>query len=200
VTDGGPSSDIRGKKGEGAATTIIAWTVSLALMGAAAGLTAWVIHSAGGWISEAERKLAAAEPKVIDMGGPPPSSSEGKPGEQRVVEYVATVPAKGSPPTEGDDQRLIQVLSNPDWVSPPRPVFPQKAADAGVEEGLVAMICTAKADGSVAECVIYQETPAGYEFGEAAYAAVRQARVRPRRVDGKAIDSKVSYRTRFRVQ
>lgn len=198
MTDGGPSSDIRGKKGEGAATTVIAWTVSLALMGAAAGLAAWVIHSAGGWISEAERKLAAAEPKVIDMGGPPPS--EGQAGEQRVVEYVATVPAdpKASAPTEGDGQRAIHVR-NPSWIYPPRPDFPQKAADAGITSGVVAMRCITRADGRVGDCVITEETPAGYGFGEAAHAAARGSLVHPRLINGQAVDGKISYRTRFGV-
>lgn len=58
------------------------------------------------------------------------------------------------------------------WVKLPSPedldkVYPAKALRLGVE-GAATLRCTTRADGVLVDCKVASESPAGYEFGEAA--------------------------------
>jgi TonB family protein len=58
------------------------------------------------------------------------------------------------------------------WVKLPMPedldkVYPQKALRLGVE-GSATLRCTSRPDGTLADCAVAGESPAGYDFGAAA--------------------------------
>ena len=92
------------------------------------------------------------------------------------------------------------VVTNPSWITPPRPEFPAKARAKGIAQGTVAVRCMSSVEGRLADCVIHAETPAGAGFGEASLAATQDARLSPRMVDGRPTTGKISYTNRFHMQ
>ncbi|RZJ38169.1 MAG: hypothetical protein EON87_21190 [Brevundimonas sp.] len=65
-----------------------------------------------------------------------------------------------------------------DWVSRPRPEFPDAVNHRMVSVGYVVMSCLAHADGRLDQCVVESEAPAGYKMGEAILESMQRARVR----------------------
>ncbi|WP_439471886.1 TonB family protein [Brevundimonas sp.] len=89
------------------------------------------------------------------------------------------------------------VITQPSWSRAPQPDFPERASSRGIESGRVTLNCLANANGSVSDCNIVSEDPAGAGFGQAALAAARRARLSPRTVDGAAQGARVTFSTRF---
>jgi protein TonB len=54
-------------------------------------------------------------------------------------------------------------------------------------------------NGSLSNCTIVSETPAGAGFGRAAQAACRSARLSPRSVDGVAVGGQVRFNVTFNL-
>lgn len=69
----------------------------------------------------------------------------------------------------------------------------------GIESGRVGISCTVQQDGSLSNCSVTSEDPAGAGFGQAALAAARRSRVSPRTVDGAAQGATVRYTVSFRA-
>ncbi len=170
MTDGKPPSDIGEKKGEGAATTLIAWGLSLALVVGAAGLTAWFIHKLPSFELRRMEETAQTIP-VAPAAKAPPSP---------------TAPAKTADGVE---------ITNATWVRAPVPEMPDIAA-----AGVVRLQCMVTVEGRLAECVIMSETPAGAGLGQAALAAAYRAELKPATVGGRPKTSKISYTARFMMQ
>lgn len=83
-------------------------------------------------------------------------------------------------------------ISNPTWLSKPTAaqlgrLYPSRAVERGIS-GAATMECRVLATGSVTNCSIIRESPAGYGFGEAALASTRYFKLNPRTVDGQAIE------------
>lgn len=155
--------------------TVSAWAISIGLVVLTAALTAWGLQVLAS--SKEDRNPVKRQDMVIDLGEPRPAA----------------------PAANARDEDLLPVVTqNPSWTVPPRAEFPQKARTAGVTEGVVALVCKSSAEGRLEDCVIHQETPGGAGFGEAALAAVGEARVSPKIVDGRPTPGVVAYTSRFR--
>ena len=89
------------------------------------------------------------------------------------------------------------VITNPSWVRPPTPEYPDAAIDAAVESGRVTLSCIVLPNGLLSDCVVRNETPPGLGFAESALAATQRARVSPRTVDGAAVGARVTFTVRY---
>ena len=69
----------------------------------------------------------------------------------------------------------------------------------GVREGVVILDCQVQADGRISDCSVVSETPPGMGFAEAAIRATRRARLNRREV-ARAVDGRVRFTTRFRLE
>ncbi|WP_313102684.1 energy transducer TonB, partial [Brevundimonas sp.] len=112
-------------------------------------------------------------PPVIAPGPPPP-------------------PAPPAPPKPS-------VITNPSWSRQVSPEFPERANSRGIESGSAKVNCAVAANGSLSDCRIVDEDPAGAGFGQAVIRAARSGRLAPRTVDGAAVGARVEFTTRFRL-
>lgn len=83
------------------------------------------------------------------------------------------------------------VITNPGWEKPPSaldlaPYYPPRARLENVE-GKATIECKVAIDGSLSDCRVVSEEPAGYGFGEATVQAARTFRMRPRTENGKPV-------------
>jgi TonB family protein len=83
--------------------------------------------------------------------------------------------------------------------APPRPVYPQRAAERG-REGAVKISLIISPNGTVKSASIVSETPPSMGFGQAALAAVLRTRFEPKQVNGVPTESEFAYVVRFRTQ
>lgn len=95
-----------------------------------------------------------------------------------------TLPKTGAPPA--------MVTTRPDWRRLPtgddiRRVFPKPALHRGIS-GAVLMVCSIRRTGSLADCRVEDEAPAGAGFGDAALRLVDKFEVRPQTKNGVPID------------
>lgn len=90
--------------------------------------------------------------------------------------------------------------SGPTWRAQPTPSFPTEALRGGQTEGEVRLTCVAEASGRLSQCRIIRETPAGYGFGANAVRAAEQARVMPRKINGVAMRSEITFNVRYRLE
>lgn len=101
---------------------------------------------------------------------------------------------------------MQRVVVNPPWVSAPAyenvvAAYPAAARAAGLG-GRVSLYCTFRADGSLEEnCLIENEQPAGYGFGEAALALSRQFRaadsIEGASIEGRGVKLPVTFSARM---
>ena len=61
------------------------------------------------------------------------------------------------------------------WREHPRPRYPQRAADRGIQEGRVVLSCVVTSEGRTRDCEVVSEVPTGADFGREALAAARRA-------------------------
>lgn len=84
-----------------------------------------------------------------------------------------------------------RVINDPEWTTPPVPTFPARAQEQGIERGRVQLICGARPDGRLENCLIVSENPVGAGFGREALAAARRAVLSPatleRMADGRHV-------------
>jgi protein TonB len=73
----------------------------------------------------------------------------------------------------------------------------QRALSRGIERGRVSLDCLVNPNGSMTDCRIVSEDPAGAGFGQAALSGARRARVSPREVDGAAVGARVMFNITF---
>jgi protein TonB len=118
-----------------------------------------------------EDRVEYKGPPVIVPGPPPP-------------------PAPPAPPRPS-------VISNPSWARQPTVEYPERAISRGIERGRVGVDCLVNPNGSMTDCRITSEDPAGSGFGQAALQGARRARVSPREVDGAAVGARVRFNMTF---
>lgn len=78
--------------------------------------------------------------------------------------------------------------------------FPERAASRGIESGRVGLICVAAATGRVDRCSVYEESPAGAGFGQAALRGIRRKHVTPATLDGQPIADLFITTVRFQME
>jgi protein TonB len=156
---------------------------------------------------------------------PPPPPTNEPPPPKLQVRVPATIPTNvpvppvETPPTKKEDRientappvvtttppqpapvpapPRPSVITRPSWTRQPSPEFPERALARGIESGRVTLNCLVNPNGSMSDCNIVSEDPAGAGFGAAALAAARRARLSPQTVDGAAQGARVNFTTRF---
>jgi protein TonB len=84
------------------------------------------------------------------------------------------------------------IIRNPVWISRPTPeqvgrLYPERAVARGVT-GSATLWCGIRANGTMTDCQIVDESPAGWRFGNAALSMAQYFRISPRTVDGKPVE------------
>lgn len=124
---------------------------------------------------------------------PPPPVSVTKEGDYSIREYIGPpviIPGPPPPPAPPPPSRTT-VITNPNWVVRPDGaalihMYPREAMAQGIE-GQATIECDVLNDGRLHGCVIVNETPAGYGFGEATLRAAILFRMSPQTRDGVAV-------------
>lgn len=159
--------------------TIVAWVAGLAVIVVLAALVA-----GGVWLLQKQETRFEVKPV--------------EPDDRDLVEVVPPpVMPEPPPPVTTEDGVVIRGAS---WVTAPRPDYPQQAMDRGVESGSVQLECRTLVNGLVGSCTVIHETPPGVGFAEAAIAAARAGRLRPREVDGVPVEGSIRFTTRFSLR
>lgn len=157
--------------------TIVAWVVGLVLIAALAAVVAGGVW----WLQKTRFDIRPIEQH-----------------EQDLVEVIPPpVMPEPPPPVTTEDGVVIR---NASWVTAPRPEYPQLAQDRGVESGSVQLECRTLVNGLIGRCTVIHETPPGVGFADAAIAAARASRLRPREVDGVPVEGSIRFTTSFRLQ
>ncbi len=97
------------------------------------------------------------------------------------------------------------MIVNPDWLQRPTGDqllrhYPPRALNAGIT-GSVTMRCAVSVRGTLSDCTVLSETPAGQGFGRAAQQLVRYFRISPMVVDGAPVNgARVDIPLRFNVE
>ena len=142
-------------------------------------------------------------PPVVNTQAPPPPVTlpiEPTKKEDR-VEYTGPpviVPGPPPPPAPPAPARPA-TITNVSWSRQPRPEFPARAQERGIEEGTVVLLCSVEANGAATNCSIVSETPSGAGFGREALSSMRSARFAPGTVDGVAQGGQARFTVRFRL-
>jgi protein TonB len=103
-----------------------------------------------------------------------------------------TPPAPEPPAPEAPRAPVQKVITNPDWSARPSGedmarYYPEQAQRLEAA-GNVVLNCIVTAKGTVAGCTVLSEDPMGYGFGEAALKLSRLFKMKPRMVDGQAVE------------
>ena len=99
-----------------------------------------------------------------------------------VAVLMQAAPPTAPPPLDPITSRP-SVITNPDWLRRPSGedlarLYPPRAMREEVE-GRVGLACSVSAQGTLSECSVVSEEPAGYEFGAAALAMSKLFLMRP---------------------
>lgn len=91
----------------------------------------------------------------------------------------------------------LPTIVSPVWVRRPAPEYPDAALTADIPVARVLLECDVRADGTIPDCVVTEETPPGYGFGEAARAAAIDGVVQPWVENGVALEARAWVSIRF---
>jgi len=166
------------KAGDGL-VTIAAWVAALALV---------VILAAAVTLIAFQLKNTRFEIKPLTYEG-----------EER-VEVIPPPPPEPMPEAQAITTQDGVVIRPPSWLVAPQPEYPRRAARLRVEGGRVQLECRTSSNGRIENCRVISETPPDAGFAEAAVAAALASRVRPREVDGVAVEGSIRFTTNFRLQ
>lgn len=87
----------------------------------------------------------------------------------------------------------------PASVETPSPEAPKATLLEDPDGGRVVLNCAVRPDGTLTDCRIEEEQPAGVGFGEAALRVASQSRVSAETARAASSDSRVRFTTRFRL-
>ena len=105
---------------------------------------------------------------------------------------------------EAPGETAAPVLRNPNWVARPtgadvQSVYPREALVQRLN-GRATIACEAAANGSLANCVVASESPAGAGFGAAALSLAPKFRMAERAADGSPVQgARVRIPISFRI-
>lgn len=91
----------------------------------------------------------------------------------------------------------VTVQVPPQWAQAPRVPLPRQAREAGVS-GWASIECVVTVSGRARDCRLMAESSAGLGFGAAALGAENAYRFRPSTINGQAVESRGTFRIRFR--
>ncbi|MFN3817257.1 TonB family protein, partial [Brevundimonas sp.] len=88
------------------------------------------------------------------------------------------------------------------WISRPSAAQMARAypaqAMANDVTGAASLMCSVRANGTLSDCSVVNETPNGQGFGRASTTLSRQFRMSPRTIDGQTVDgARVNFTIRF---
>lgn len=159
--------------------TVVAWVVGLAVIVILAALVA-----GGVWLIQQQATRFEIKPVEAD--------------DRELVEVVPPPIVPEPPPAVTTEDGVV--IRNASWVTAPRPEYPRLAQDRGVESGSVQLECRTLVNGLIGSCKVVHETPPGVGFADAAIAAARAGRLRPREVDGVPVEGSIRFTTRFSLR
>ncbi|WP_191553889.1 energy transducer TonB [Brevundimonas aurantiaca] len=143
----------------------------------------------------------SVEVELVEPVPPPPPVNITPTKKEDRVEYTGppvVVPGPPPPPAPPAPPKP-SVITNVQWARQPRPTaddFPARALEREIS-GSATVECTARANGSPANCRVVSEEPAGMGFGRAAIRVVQRGQLSPRTVDGAAQDATFRVRVPF---
>ena len=114
----------------------------------------------------------------------------------------AVLTACGAPVEDPRDGLPVYVSDPADpvtWETPPAPVFPAGAAEAGVLSGRVSLSCLIGADARPRDCVVEMQSPSGRGFDRAALAAAAAARFDLPNDPASAVGKLIVFQVPFRA-
>ena len=98
-----------------------------------------------------------------------------------------------------DDEDLIELSREPEFLYRTDPVYPEKALKAGLEGSVTVKVLVSKM-GAVAQVKIAESSCEDCGFNEATLAAVKQYKFKPGLMEGKPVASWVTFEVAFRLQ
>ena len=131
------------------------------------------------------RTLAPSAPPTLNV---PPIPVEPVPAPPPIAPPVAIAPPTPAPVAAPPPPVVVA----PDWLKRPGPrefarFYPERPARAGLR-GTAAISCQVSAAGTLGDCVILRESPAGAGFGAAALRLAPYFRMSPMTRDGQPVE------------
>ena len=141
------------------------------------------------------RKTAAPPTTTTTLPIPPTETAPTEVMPTQIEQTIVTPPqatAEPGPTVIASPPTTPGVIRNPVWISRPTPeqvgrLYPERAADRGIT-GTATLWCGIRANGSMTDCQVVDESPAGWRFGSAALSMAQYFKISPKTVDGKAVE------------